>query len=279
MTQPNRTSFKRKHKQFIATVWTYYHAHHRTALPWRNTQDPYRIVVSELMLQQTQVARVIPKYQAFLRRFPTTKQLATSSLAEVLRYWQGLGYNRRAKSLHECVRTVHTTCRGRWPRTIIELQALPGIGSYTAAAIVSFAYNEPTVCIETNIRTSVIHHYFPTDDGVSDSAIASVLAETVSTTNPREWYWALMDYGSFVKRTHRNYNRQTKSYRNQSSFTGSDRQIRGTVIRALTERSSATFDEFEQMGFALERVRSQCQILCKEGLIESINATTYRLRS
>ena len=148
-------------KKFKDTVWKYYREHGRSDLPWRKTTDPYRILVSEVMLQQTQVERVIPYYTRFLKKFPTVRALAKAPLSQVLIAWQGLGYNRRAKMLHEAAKEVVRGHGGLFPRTALELEKLPGVGPYTAHAVAAFAYNEDGICIETNIRTAVTHHFFP----------------------------------------------------------------------------------------------------------------------
>jgi A/G-specific adenine glycosylase len=148
----------KKEKAFILTVKEYYRRHKRRGLPWRKTKDPYRILVSEIMLQQTQALRVVPKYEHFLQTFPTIQVLAKSPLSTVLRTWQGLGYNRRAKMLHECAKIVVKKYNGRFPKDLDTLVALPGIGHYTAGAIMAFAYNTWTPIIETNIRSV----YLPT---------------------------------------------------------------------------------------------------------------------
>jgi A/G-specific adenine glycosylase len=234
---------------FQAAVWGYYHEYGRHDLPWRQCGpdgnfDPYRILVSELMLQQTQVARVIPKYQEFVAAFPTVVSLAEASLGEVLRLWSGLGYNRRAKFLHQAagqiVRTgVHKYAKyaGQFPDQANELMKLPGVGPNTAGAILAYAFNQPVVFVETNIRTVFIHHFFADDMPISDQAIIEQVRATLDRGRPREWYWALMDYGSYLKQTVGNLNRQSTMYTKQSSFQGSRRQLRGQVIRLLGDRS------------------------------------------
>ena len=277
MQSSNQGFSIRKHRQFQKAVWTHYRDYKRSDLPWRQTTDPYRIVVSELMLQQTQVARVVPKYQAFLKRFPTTKQLAAAPLADVLRYWQGLGYNRRAKYLHQSAGVVSSQYRGRWPKTRVELEELPGVGPYTAAAVAAFAYNQPEICLETNIRTALIHHYFRAETAVSEAVLRTLVAETLDADNPREWYWALMDYGAHIKKTHGNKSRQARSYNKQSRFTGSDREIRGAIIRMLTLLPTAHIKALQALGFPEKRLIAQCQNLCQEGLIEQTRQDHYRL--
>jgi A/G-specific adenine glycosylase len=188
---------------FQRQVLQHYRRHGRD-LPWRATRNPYHILVSEVMLQQTQVDRVIPKYLAFLARFPDVAALAGSSLKEVLGAWQGLGYNRRAQSLHAAARAVMLEHGGRLPDSCEGLQSLPGIGRYTASAVCVFAYNQPRVFIETNIRAVYIHTFFPDADGVTDAALAAYVAATLYARNPRRWYNALMDYGVWIKKHHGN---------------------------------------------------------------------------
>ena len=227
-------------REFQDTVWEYYCEHGRHDLPWRQSLsdgrfDPYRILVSELMLQQTQVQRVMPKYAAFLQQFPTVHQLAQAELGAVLRAWSGLGYNRRAKYLHEAARVISR--QTDFPRTQVALTSLPGVGVNTAGAILAYAYNKPVVFIETNIRTVYIHHFFQDQQGIADSAVREVLHQTVDTEHPREWYWALMDYGSHLKREVGNLNMLSNTYAKQSKFEGSRRQIRGKILRVLGKQS------------------------------------------
>ncbi len=259
-------------QKFIAIVWEYYKKHKRHTLPWRKTNDPYLIMVSEIMLQQTQVDRVIPKYEVFIKTFPTIKSLAKAPLASVLSLWQGLGYNRRAKMLHECAKAV-TKAGGSFPRTKEALLALPGIGAYTAGAILAFAYNEPTPIIETNIRTVYLHHFFKDRTDVSDKELFTVIQTTLDTNRPREWYYALMDYGAYLKKTVGVKNNQSKHYTKQSTFKDSDRQIRGAIIRALVEkRNHLTRAELHALlgQFIDIRIDSQLQSLTNEGLISLV---------
>jgi A/G-specific adenine glycosylase len=230
----------RRFKDFGQTVWRYYHKHGRHDLPWRQPQadgsfDSYKILVSEIMLQQTQVSRVIPKYQLFLKRFPSFTALATAPLGDVLRAWNGLGYNRRAKFLWQCARQVMTESNGHLPGSAAELTQLPGIGANTAGAVLSYAFNKPALFVETNIRTVFIHHFFAGRQAVSDREILDLIAKTLPD-QPRLWYWALMDYGTHLKQTIGNLNALSKHYAKQSPFVGSKRQIRGQVLRLLAER-------------------------------------------
>ncbi len=259
--------------QFRRLVWRFYRTLGKHDLPWRTTSDPYHILVSELMLQQTQVARVLPKYKIFLELFPTVEVLAKAPLREVLSVWQGLGYNRRAKFLHETAKII-TSAQLIWPRTIADLEALPGIGWYTARAIMAFAYNAPVVLLETNIRTVFLHHFYKDQYEVPEAAILSLVEATASTRRSREWYYALMDYGAHLKRTIGNQNKRSKQYTKQTRFKGSNRQIRGAIIRegkmTRVQLCRALPD------FLKERIAKQLSLLCAEGLVEQ-NRHYYQL--
>ncbi len=259
----------KKEQRFCDTVLSFYHTQGRHHLPWRKTNVPYKILVSEIMLQQTQVDRVIPKYQAFLKRFPNVVTLAEATLGEVLIMWQGLGYNRRAKLLWECAQEVVRDHYGRFPRTYETLLKLPGVGPYTAAAIMAFAYNKPFPLIETNVRTVFIHHFWPADaTDINDADILALVAKTLPSDNVRVWYAALMDYGSYLKKTAGNHNVRAKSYQKQSAFTGSDRQLRGAILRALvsgpkTRKALLTaLSAFQDI-----RIDAQLASLAQEGMI------------
>ncbi len=201
----------------------------RHDLPWRKTNDPYAILVSEIMLQQTQVDRVIPYFARWMKSFPTPRKLAQASLEDVLRHWSGLGYNRRAKFLHEA---------GKWiveegmPNEYRELRALPGVGEYTAKAVRVFAYNQPEVLIETNVRSVFIHHFFPSARSVSDARLLPLIEEALDRQHPRQWYSALMDYGTHLKTLHPNPSRKSRHHAKQSPFKGSLREIRGEILKA-----------------------------------------------
>lgn len=223
---------------FQEAVWDYYRQHGRHDLPWRTPEpsgamDPYKVLVSELMLQQTQVPRVLPKFTEFMGLFPSIDVLAAVSLSEVLKAWSGLGYNRRAKFLWQTAQAVMERHQGVLPDSLPELVALPGIGPNTAGAILAYAYNQPIVYIETNIRTVFIHHFFPDQDAVADRDLVPFIEEALPKDEAREWYWALMDYGTHLKQTVGNASRASKSYTKQSAFHGSRRQIRGQVLKLL----------------------------------------------
>lgn len=219
------------------------------------------------MLQQTQVSRVLEKYKEFLRAFPTVRSLARAPLADVLRVWSGLGYNRRAKFLHQMAQAVVVEHKGKFPTTIEGLQSLPGIGPYTAGAIYAFAYDKPHPVIETNIRTVYLHHFFVDKTGVSDKELFPIIEATLQKTHPREWYWALMDYGSYLKSIGIKNNAKSKHYTKQSAFVGSKRQIRGAIMRELLKGSKTTLQIAKAIDKENESVREVLVDLIKEGMI------------
>jgi A/G-specific adenine glycosylase len=266
-------------KDFQATVWEYYRRSGRHDLPWRQPEadgrlDPYKIMVSELMLQQTQVKRVISKYHQFLELFPTVEALSQSSLAAVLTAWSGLGYNRRAKYLHEAAKVLVTELAGNFPENIAGLQKLPGVGKNTAGAILAYAFNQPVVFVETNIRTVFFHHFFAGRGVVSDGEVLEIAGETLDTAHPREWYWALMDYGAYLKSSGMKLNTLSKHYIKQSTFEGSKRQVRGKVIKLLALEDA----DFEHLHTDIsdDRLPSVLDNLLHEGLITK-KADRYHL--
>lgn len=270
----------KRERKFIETVWAYYSEHGRHDLPWRRMHrgkyDAYRILVSEVMLQQTQVPRVRLKYAEFMRTFRTVRALSDAPLGEVLRVWQGLGYNRRAKMLHVSAKEVVAKYNGAYPRTYQALLELPGIGPYTAAAVMAFAYNEPSPLIETNVRTVYLHHFFADRTDVYDRELMPLIERTMDHERAREWYWALMDYGAQLKATLGNQNVRSRHYVKQARFAGSDRQLRGALLRALatgpqTEASLAAACSV----FTKERVRQQLHNLMREGMIERTKRTYH----
>jgi A/G-specific adenine glycosylase len=252
------------------TVRAYYKKHGRHALPWRRTQDPFRILVSEVMLQQTQVDRVIPFYLAFLKKFPAAPALARAPLSDVLRAWQGLGYNRRAKYLHEAAEIIAK--KGRIPCDKESLMALPGIGAYTASAIRAFALNKPDVFIETNIRSAYIHHFFPRKKHVHDAELLPLIEKTLDRKHPREWYYALMDYGSHLKKTEGNASRRSARHVRQKPFKGSDREVRGAILRAHLMGENP-----QELPFPKKRLAVQLKKLRTEGLISCLSSRGRRV--
>lgn len=208
-------------------------------LPWRETRDPYHIWISEVMLQQTQVARVQTRWAEWLERFPTVDALAAASDADVLAAWQGMGYNRRALALHEAARRVSEGHGGVFPRELDALLDLPGVGPSTAAGIRAFAFDEPGVYLETNVRAVFIHELFPTSDAVTDASLVPLVQQACPAHDVRGWYYALLDYGAWLKRAVPNPTRRAKAYVRQSRFEGSHRQKRAIVLRQLLEAQGA----------------------------------------
>jgi A/G-specific adenine glycosylase len=217
--------------ELLHTLKAYYR-HNRRKLPWRYTGDPYRILVSEMMLQQTPVERVVPFYKKFVRAYPSAKKLARAKLPQVLKLWQGLGYNRRAKYLHTASKQI---ARLGFPRWSEDIEKLPGVGRYTARAVSAFAFNEPVVLIETNVRTVFIHHFFKDGEKVADARIAPLveLALKKSGMEPKDFYQGVMDYGSHLKKSGVRVNKKSAHYSKQPKFEGSARQLRGAILREL----------------------------------------------
>ncbi|MCW1908234.1 MAG: A/G-specific adenine glycosylase [Candidatus Saccharibacteria bacterium] len=249
---------------FITEVTAYYQQHGRS-MPWRENTDPYYVLVSEIMLQQTQVHRVRPKFEAFIGQFPTIMSLAQSPLSEVLRAWSGLGYNRRAKFLHQAAKEIVAMHDGRIPQDFGALTDLPGIGPNTAGAIMVYAFNQPVVFIETNVRSVFMHHFFSGKDRVADTELRPFIEQTIDHNNPREWYWALMDYGSYIKKRGLGKITASKHYAKQSQFEGSVRQLRGRILKQLTD-TTLSYEELD-VGLADERLPVVLRALVKEGLI------------
>ncbi len=277
---PRKTSSKRispeKIRRFRRTVLDYYRRHGRGGrdLPWRAIHDPYRILVSEFMLQQTQVERVRKKYREFLQAFPTLHSLAAATLRRVLSVWRGLGYNRRAKNILRCAQAIRERYSGRIPRTYDDLISLPGVGQSTAGALLSFAFNQPTVFIETNIRAVFIHFFFNKAHKVSDRDLIPLLEKTMDRRNPRDWYYALMDYGVHLKRTGSDDpGRRSALYKKQSPFKGSRREVRGGILKSLTKRPDGM--TAREIALSLEKdteeVRSVVYELMAEKFVERVS--------
>lgn len=256
-----------KSKEFKHTVWKYFRDNKRD-LPWRKTTDPYHILVSEMMLQQTQVQRVMIKYPLFISAFPTFEHLAKAQLKKVLEVWQGMGYNRRALYLHLIAKKIMKKYNGIVPNDPQSLSSFPGIGSATAGAILAFAFNKPSVFIETNIRRVYIHHFFHNKVGIADKEILQIIEETVDKKNPREWYYALMDYGAMLGKVGENPNRRSQTYSIQSKFEGSDRQMRGFILKSLLEGSKKEREILKGVDVDEKKTRKNIKSLEREGFIK-----------
>lgn len=256
--------------KFEDIVWDYYRKNKRD-MPWRKKITPYRILVSEIMLQQTQVNRVVLKFESFIKKFPNFEALAKASLAEVLSEWKGLGYNRRGIALHTIAKQLIKE-KKRLPKTVADLVQLPHIGPNTAGSIAAFAYNSPTVFIETNIRTVFIHHFFKGKKDISDKDIIPLIEKTIPKDRAREWYWALMDYGTHLKKTLGNLNIQSKHYTKQSTFKDSNRELRSKILDAVRlhnpqEKTLLKLDSDKQ------KILKNIETLIKEGFIVKTNNT------
>ena len=235
-------------------------------MPWREDTRPYYVLVSELMLQQTQVDRVIPKFNAFIERFPDEASLAQASLADVLGLWQGLGYNRRAKFLHESAKKIVHDFNGVFPSSYDDVLSLPGVGPGTAGAIMNYAFNVPTVFIETNVRTVYFHHFFGGGDKVGDAELRPLIEAALDCEHPREFYWALMDYGTWLKKQGAGRISQSSHYKKQSPLKGSVREVRGQIIRQLTA-ADVPVDELRQQYQGDERFDVALNGLLNDGLV------------
>ena len=212
-------------------------------MPWRCDTRPYYVLVSELMLQQTQVARVIPKFETFIEYCPDEDALAQASLADVLRLWQGLGYNRRARFLHEAVRIIVNEYQGVFPSDEAGLISLPGVGKNTAGAVRAYSFNQPSIFIETNVRTVYFHHFFQNQENISDKELYEMVARTMDVEHPREWYWALMDYGSWLKAQGISNVSRSTHYTKQSPLRGSLRETRGVILRQLVGSEAVLIED------------------------------------
>lgn len=256
---------------------------HYRELPWRATRDPYAVLVSEVMLQQTQVARVVPKYAEWLERFPTPEALANAPLEPVLELWSGLGYNRRALALK---RTAEKACElyaGRLPEAEAELRSLPGVGPATAAGVRVFAYDAPAVYLETNVRTVLLHDLLGGREDVSDKDVrplvhAALEAAMEEGVSPREWYTALLDRGAHLKRAVPNPSRRSAHHRRQTPFEGSRRQKRAWLLRAVMADPGRSADEYARRLADFERAAGRVEpapglseelleVLASEGLL------------
>ena len=239
---------KRETAAFVARVVAEGRSLYRD-LPWRRTRDPYAVLVSEVMLQQTQVPRVVPKYEAWMAEFPTFDALAAAPLEAVLRAWQGLGYNRRAIALKRAAEIVAGERGGELPADERELVKLPGVGPATAAAILAFTRDAPSVYVETNVRTVVLHELLADRVGVPDRDICPLVALAVQEAarqgiGPREFYYALLDYGTHLKKTLPNPSRRSAHHVRQSAFEGSRRQKRARLLRAVIAAPGRTTAEY-----------------------------------
>lgn len=262
--------------EFRHVIYSHYEEAGRV-FPWRQNADPWGVLVSEFMLQQTQTDRVIPYWERWMRLWPSPRDLARAPLETVMREWSGLGYNRRARYIRDCAGTIAKDYQGLVPQTPGELQTLPGIGPYTAGAVACFAYNYPAVFIETNIRAAALHFFFQGREGVKDKEVFPVLEAALDRENPRKWYWALMDYGAALKKLTANPNRKSAHYAKQSPFEGSFRRLRGMVIKALVFQGPATAEDLaRRTGIGKEEAYKAAESLEKD-LMVAEKGGVYRI--
>lgn len=270
-------------RRFVSIIKNHYHKHGRE-FAWRSDTTPYSILVSEIMLQQTQTTRVLPKYEEWMQTFPDFETLANAPLTKVLKVWQGMGYNRRAIALQKCAQIVVHDYGGTLPEDPAVLVQFPHIGPNTAGSIVAFAYNKPTIFIETNIRSVFIAFFFPDHKEVTDKQILELAEKTLDKKNPREWYYALMDYGVLIKKTLPNPNKKSRHYTKQSTFKGSNRELRGAILRALHDTPSlsatkcASLLKKQNISQATkDSVQKNLDTLTKEGFVMR-EGNTYSLK-
>jgi A/G-specific adenine glycosylase len=252
--------------------------------PWRTEDpDPYAVLVSEVMLQQTQAPRVAPIFRGFMVRFPDVRALSSAARAELLRAWAGLGYNRRALALREAARAIVRDHGGEVPRDVASLRALPGVGPYTAVAVASIAFGVPVAAVDTNVRritARVVHGAEPV--GIPARLLQIEADAMVDRASPGEWNQALMDLGRFVCRpvprcaecplaNACRFALEDGSPRpsapRQPAFEGSARQARGRVLAELRERGGASVLELATgTGMPIERTSRAAASLAGDGL-------------
>ncbi len=256
-----------KRNKFKKEIFAYYKRHRRD-LPWRRTRDPYKIFVSEIMLQQTQVTRVRLKYRSFIKRFPDFASLARASSREILRAWQGLGYNRRALALKRASEMVVKRYHGKLPNSMEELMLLPGVGKATAGAILAYAFQMPVPFIETNIRRVFIHFFFPRSKKVKDETILKLIEALADEKDPREWYYAVVDFGAELGRGRENPNRRSAHYKKQELFKGSRRELRGKMLALFLKRPGIGEREVsKKLGMPVKKIKEVLVSLRRDGLV------------
>jgi A/G-specific adenine glycosylase len=262
-------------KKFKDIIWKHYEKNQRDLL-WRKTRNPYNILVSEIMLQQTQVSRVEIKYASFLKKFPTIESLAQAKLTDVLVEWQGLGYNRRAVYLKQCAEKVVEEYAGKFPKDFKTLCSLPGIGPATAGDMLAFAWNIPVVVIETNIRSVFIHFFFQGREQIHDREILPLIERTLDRENPREWYWALFDYGAHLKQTS-NPSKRSAHHTTQSRFLGSHRQKRAQVLRTILAGNTTSEKIAKELALDIAITHHILSQFVREGILIE-NNSVFKVR-
>jgi len=239
-------------------------------MPWRSDTTPYFILLSEIMLQQTQVPRVMQKFAEFIEAFPTLEDLAHADFQEVLAHWSGLGYNRRARFLHQTAQKI--VDNGSFPTDEAFLRSCPGVGENTAASILVYAFNQPLIFLETNVRTVLIYTFLHNQtEKIDESVLHDLAKQTLYAENPRQWYWALMDYGTYLKKTEGNFNKMSKKHTTQSKFEGSFRQKRAAVLRCLLQKGPLDVSEISELiGYDLSLVQELIDALQKDKMVTEV---------
>lgn len=258
--------------EFKKIIYTFY-TNNKRSFAWRDIDDPYKIVISEVMLQQTQTHRVEQKFEEFTNLLPNFKSLAEAPFFVVLGLWKGLGYNRRAQWLQQSSQRVMNEFNGILPSDPLILETFKGIGYNTARSISTFAFNLPHVFIETNIRAVFIYHFFPQEEKVSDAQLLPLIEESLDKKDPRQWYYALMDYGVYLKKKYKNPARRSKHHARQSTFEGSDRQIRGRILEQLLRYKQLQHEEFYDLIMSDPvRIDMILEQLTTENLIKKVDS-------
>lgn len=261
---------QKKIRSFRKMIFSWWQGNRRD-LPWRRTHDPYRILISEVMLQQTQVSRVLPIYNKFLDEFPDVHTLASASPAHVLKLWKGMGYNRRALYLQKTAMTVSAKYGGKFPADVSLLESLPGIGLYTAAAIAVFAFNKQLAVVDTNVRQIITHFFF---DGTKQKPAVITLAAYQLLPKGRAWEWhqALMDYGALALKSQ--LPRRRKSNSPIVPFLQSKRFFRGRIIDRLREGQVARTAYIRELEKVYDKPRAFFQdiiaALVHEGMVSEL---------
>lgn len=252
---------------FQNIIYAYYKQYGRD-FPFRRNITPYNVLVSEIMLQQTQTATVSEKFVNFIKMFPDFETLANAPLDRVLKAWQGLGYNRRAIALKNIAEKVINEFDGKFPVSVDVLKKFPQIGHNTASSIATFAFNKQTYFIETNIRRVFIYFFFHKRKNVNDKEILPFVKATADKDDPRKWYYALMDYGVMLKKTHPELYKQSAHYKKQKPFKGSDREIRGKILRNLLKKKTLEKSElYLNLKYPQSRINKVLEQLEKEGFL------------
>ncbi|MFW9989507.1 MAG: A/G-specific adenine glycosylase [Candidatus Odinarchaeota archaeon] len=254
---------------FKKIIYDYYRNHKRK-FPFRERITPYNVLVSEIMLQQTQTERVAEKFLKFIEKFPDFLTLSSASLEEVLGIWKGLGYNRRAIALKKIAEIIINDFNGRLPNSLEILKSFPQIGHNTASSILTFAFNKPVFFIETNIRRVYIYFFFPDKIKIEDKDIMTIVKKTIDNNNPREWYYALMDYGVMLKKNHPELNKRSAHYKKQAPFKGSTRQVRGKLLKLLIKEGQMEITKIQEHSKLRydKRIEKILNQLKQEGFIE-----------